>query len=150
VLQAIIDYVEGFRGVFSDGDMEATGLIYLPSSEVTGLFKQINPTGQFYNKVGEQVLNSFTKVEYGGRVWTLVGTPILPKGACYPVLNKKVGNLYFKRGMDFEHTDSNPLKNVEERTAVKVCNYVTLEPWRVHGLKVIYSQAANAGTISQN
>ena len=150
VLRAIIDYVEGFRGVFADGDLEATGAIYLPSSEVSGLLAAISPTGAFYNKVGESVLNSFTKVEYGGRVWTLIGTPFLPKGACYPVLNKKVGNFYTKPEFDFEDVNTNILKNWEERTAVKVMALATLEPWRVNGLKVVYSNAGGAGTVTTN
>jgi len=150
VLQAVIDYVEGFRGIFSDGDLEATGAIYLPSSEVTGLLKTVTPTGAFYNKVGEAVFNSFTKVEYGGRVWTLIGTPFLPKGACYPVLNKKVGNFYTKPEFDFEDVHTDNLKNWEERTAVKVFALATLEPWRIHGLKVVYSNANGAGVVTTN
>lgn len=148
VLKAIIQYTEGFRGVFADGDLEPTGLIYIPSSEVTGLLSLINPTGQFYNKVGETVLNSFTKVEYGGRVWTLVGSPLLTPGACYPIFNKKVGNIYFKKKLDFEHTESYPLKNREERTMVKVWNYASLAPWFVHGMKVVYTNTVGAGAIS--
>ena len=150
VLQAILNYIEGFRGVFSDGDLEATGAIYVPSSETTGLLSQITPTGAFYNKVGEAVLNNFTKIEYGGRIWTLIGTPFLPKGACYPVLNKKVANIYTKPEFDFEHVDTDVLKNYEERTAVKVIAFATLEPWRVNGLKVVYSNAGGAGVVTTN
>lgn len=150
VIQAVIDYCEGFRGIFPDGDIEPTGLIILPSSETTGLFKQVTPVNAFYNKVGEQILNSFTKVEYGGRVWTLMGSPILPKGACYPILNKKVANYYVKPAFDFEHVESHPLKNWEERTAVKVFALAQIEPWRVNALKIVYSNAANAGQFLNN
>jgi hypothetical protein len=150
VLQAIIDYIEGFRGVFRDGDLEATGLIIVPSSETTGLLKRVNPAGTISTKVGETVLNSFTKVEYGGRVWTLLGTPVLPKGACYPVLNKKVANYYTKTSLDFEDVATNKLKNFEERTTVKVIQLAQIEPWRVNALKVVYSQAAGAGVVTQN
>lgn len=150
VIQAVIDYCESFRGIFPDGDLEPTGLIILPSSETTGLFKQVTPVNAFYNKVGEQILNSFTRVEYGGRVWTLMGSPLLPKGACYPVLNKKVANYYVKPTFDFEHVDSWPLKNWEERTAVKVMALAQIEPWRIHALKIVYSNAANAGQVTTN
>lgn len=150
VIQAIIDYVESFRGIFSDGDLEATGLILIPSSETTGLLKTVTPTGQFYTKIGEQIQNSFTRIEYGGRVWTLMGTPFLPKGACYPVLNKKLGNYYVKPTFDFEDVQSDRLKNWEERTAVKVMALATVEPWRVNGLKVVYSNLANAGRVITN
>ncbi len=150
VLQSTINYCESFRGIFPDGDLEPTGLVFVPSSETTGLLGQVSPTGQFYNKVGEMVLNSFTKVEYGGRVWTLVGTPVLPPGACYPVLNKPVANYYVKPEFDFEHVETDVLKNWEERTAVKVMALTQLEPWRIHGLKVVYSNAANAGKVTKN
>lgn len=150
VLQAIIDYCEGFRGVFQDGDLEPTGLILVPSSETSGLLKLVNPVGAFSTKVGEQVINSFTRIEYGGRVWTLLGTPVLPKGACYPILNKKVGNFYTKTSLDFEDTQSHKLKNVEERTTVKVMQLASLEPWRPCGLKVVYSNAASAGQVVTN
>jgi hypothetical protein len=147
-IQAVIDYVEGFRGIFPDGDIEATGLIIMPSSETSSLLKTLNPVGSFYSKVGETVLNSFTKVEYGGRVWTLMGSPLLPKGACYPILNKKVANFYVKPSMDFEVVESFPLKNYEERTAAKVFAMAQIEPWRVNALKVIY--ATTPGAVSPN
>jgi len=150
VLQAIIDYCEGFRGVFRDGDLEPTGLILVPSSETSGLLKRVNPVGTISTKVGETVLNSFTQIEYGGRVWTLLGTPVLPKGACYPILNKKVGNFYVKPSLDFEDVTSHKLKNYEERTTVKVMQLAQIEPWRPNGLKVVYSNAAGAGTVTTN
>ena len=98
--------------------------------------------------MGETVLNSFTKVEYGGRVWTLMGSPLLPKGTCYPIMNKKVANFYVKPSMDFEVTESFALKNYEERTAAKVFAMAQIEPWRVNALKVVYS--ASPGAISPN
>ena len=48
------------RAVLRNSAGEATGAILVPSSETGGLLYQISPTGSFYNKVGESVLNSYT------------------------------------------------------------------------------------------
>jgi hypothetical protein len=149
VIRAIMTYCASWGNIFG-GPLMPTGAILIPSSEVTQITNEIQPTGTFYNEVASQILNSYTMFEYMGVNWTLVGDPTLPPGACYPVLNRKVGQVFHKPSWDEEFVTTDREKNWEEKLAQKVFAAAIWEPWRVNALKVVYSSVAGAGVVTQN
>lgn len=149
VIRAIMNYCNSWGNVWGE-NIQPTGAILIPSSEVGNLAEEIQPTGTFYNQTAEGVLNSYTRFQYMDKTWTLIGDPTLPPGACYPVLNKPLGKIFVKPEFDMEFVESNPQKNWEERSAMKVIAFATYEPMRVNALKVVYSSVANAGVVTTN
>ncbi len=149
VIRAIMKYCDSF-GSLLGGPLRPTGAILVPSSETTDITNEIQPTGQFNNAVASGILNSYTTFAYMGVNWTIIGDPTLPPGACYPVLNRKVGQVFHKTAFDEEFVNTDREKNWEDRSASKVFAAALWEAWRPNAFKVIYSSAVGAGTVTTN
>jgi len=149
VIRAIMKYCDSFGNLLG-GPLRPTGAILVPSSETTDITNEIQPTGTFNNAVAQGLLNSYTTFSYMGVNWTLIGDPTLPPGACYPVLNRKVGQVFHKTCFDQEFVDTFREKNWEEKSAMKVFGAATWENWRPNALKVVYSSVGGAGTVTTN
>jgi hypothetical protein len=149
VIRAIMKYCTSWGKIFGT-PLVPTGAIIMPSSEVTDITNEIQPTGTFNNDVAQGLLNSYATFEYMGVNWTLIGDPTLPPGACYPVLNRKVGQVFHKPSWDEEFVTTDREKNYEEKLAQKVFAAAIWEPWRVNALKVVYSSVAAAGVVTTN
>ena len=149
VIRAIMKYCDSWGNIWGR-PIRPTGAILIPSSETTSISDEIQPTGRFYNEVAQGVLQSYTMFEYMGVRWTLIGDPNLAPGACFPILNGKVGNRYAKPMFDEEFVETDRKKNWETRSAMKVFSLATVETWRVNALKVVYSSEDGAGTVTTN
>jgi hypothetical protein len=137
VIRTILKYCNKWGNIFG-GPVRPTGVIMVPSAEVTDLADEILPTGNTFNSVAQGVLEDYMTFDYMGVRWVLVPDVTLPAGTCYPVLNRKVGDLYTKPAFDEEIVDTNRRKNIESRVQRKVFNFGTPEPWRVFAVKVTY------------
>jgi hypothetical protein len=147
VIRAIMKYCDSWGNIMG---LRPTGAILIPSSETTSLTKEITPTGSFSNEVAGKILQSYTMFSYMGVNWTLIGDPTLPPGACYPVLNKPLGQMFLKPQFDKEFVKSDEENNWETRSMMKGINFSIIEPARVNALKVVYSSVAGAGTVTTN
>jgi hypothetical protein len=139
VVRAILQYCEMWGDIWGT-PIRPTGLILVPSSDVTGLSAEITPTSLIFpNEVAEGVLENYTQFDYMNVRWTLQPDVTLPPGQCYPVLNRPVGEMFLKPSMDEEYVETNRRKNWETRVQMKVINFAIPEPWRVNALRVTYS-----------
>jgi hypothetical protein len=98
--------------------------------------------------VAEGLLQSYTQFDYMGIRWTLVPDVTLPRGVCYPVLNRPVGEVFYKPAFDEEFVNTDRRKNWETRSQQKVIQFAVPEPWRVNALRVTYSSAPGAAVPS--
>jgi hypothetical protein len=115
----------------------------VPSIDCTDLAEEIEPTSLIFpNQVAENVLQNYSQFTYLGIKWTLVPDVTLTQGLCYPVLNRPIGQVYYKPSMDEEIVETNRRKNWETRVQKKVINFTIPEPWRVNALRVVYNESA--------
>lgn len=138
VLREIVRYCESWGNAFPDGPLAPTGVIVVPSKDIADLADEVTPTSTATNAVTEAVQQNFTQVDYLGRRWTLVPNNTLAPGYCYPKLNKPVGRVYLKPGMDQEDVRTFKMENYEERAQMKVVGSYVPESYRVRALKVRY------------
>jgi hypothetical protein len=139
VIRAIIKYCEQWGNIWG-APIRPTGMILVPSSDVTELAQEITPTSLIFpNAVAEGLLQNYTQFDYMGIRWTLVPDVTLAPGVCFPVLNRPVGEMYLKPSMDEEFVETDRKKNWETRSQMKVINFAVPEPWRVNALRVKYS-----------
>ena len=140
VIRAIIKYCEQWGNIWGS-PIRPTGLIMVPSSDVTELSSEITPTSLIFpNAVAEGLLQNYTQFDYMGVRWTLVPDVTLEPGTCFPVLNRPVGEMYLKPSMDWEDVQTDRRKNWETRVQAKVINFAVPEPWRVNALRVQYTK----------
>jgi hypothetical protein len=141
VCKAIVRYCEKWGNIWG-APLRPTGLIHVPSIDVTDLADEITPTSLIFpNALAEGLLQSYTQFTYLGIKWTLVPDVTLASGTCYPVLNRPVGEIYYKPAFDEEFVETDKRNNWETRSARKVLNFAIPEPWRVNALRVKYSAA---------
>ena len=139
VIRAIVKYCERWGNIWGT-PIRPTGLVMVSSLDVTDLAEEITPTSLIFpNALAEGLLQSYTQFDYQNIRWTLVPDVTLPSGVCYPVLNRPVGEVYYKPAFDEEFVETNRKKNWEERSQQKVIQFAVPEPWRVNALRVTYS-----------
>lgn len=138
VIVAAIDYCASFANIFG-GPLDPTGAILIPSSDVSGLARDIKPTTLFFNEVAEGALKDYRIFEYQNKKWVLIPDVTLTPGCCYLPLNRPVGDKITKPSLDWEDIDTNRKKNWETRTSNKTLQYFVPEPSRVNALRVTYS-----------
>jgi hypothetical protein len=144
VIRAIMKYCEQWGNIWGT-PIRPMGMILVPSIDVTDLATEITPTSLLFpNAVAEGLLQNYTQFDYMGIRWTLVPDVTLPSGQCYPVLNRPVGEVFYKPSFDEEFVDTDRRKNWETRSAQKVIQFTIPEPWRVNALRVTYSGAVDA------
>jgi hypothetical protein len=144
VIRAIMKYCEQWGNIWGT-PIRPMGMILVPSIDVTDLATEITPTSLIFpNAVAEGLLQNYTQFDYMGIRWTLVPDVTLPSGQCYPVLNRPVGEVFYKPSFDEEFVDTDRRKNWETRSAQKVIQFTIPEPWRVNALRVTYSGAVDA------
>jgi hypothetical protein len=142
VCRAIVKYCERWGNVWGT-PIRPTGIIMVPSIDCTDLAEEIEPTSLIFpNQVAENVLQNYSQFTYLGIKWTLVPDVTLTQGLCYPVLNRPIGQVYYKPSMDEEIVETNRRKNWETRVQKKVINFTIPEPWRVNALRVVYNESA--------
>ena len=148
VIRTIMAYCEAWGNIWG-APIRPTGLIIVSSADVTQLASEITPTSLIFpNAVAEGLLQSYTQFDYMGIRWTLVPDVTLPKGVCYPVLNRPVGEVFYKPAFDEEFVNTDRRKNWETRSQQKVIQFAVPEPWRVNALRVTYSSAPGAAVPS--
>jgi len=141
VCRTILKYCEAWGNVWG-APIRPTGLIHVASADVTQLASEITPTSIIFpNAVAEGLLQNYTQFVYMGVRWTLVPDVTLPAGVCYPVLNRPVGEVFYKPAFDEEFVETDRRKNWETRSQQKVIQFAVPEPWRVNALRVTYSNA---------
>ena len=141
VLRTILKYCEAWGNVWG-APIRPTGLIHVSSADVTDLAAEITPTSLIFpNAVAEGLMQNYTQFDYMGIRWTLVADVTLPSGVCYPVLNRPVGEVFYKPAFDEEFVETDRRKNWETRSQQKVIQFAVPEPWRVFALRVTYSSA---------
>jgi hypothetical protein len=138
VIRLILKYCAQWGNIFGS-PVRPTGAIFVPSSELLGLAQEVKPTGIVNNPVAEGIMMNYITFDYMGVRWTLIPDVTLPKGRCFPVLNRPVGTMLVKPSMDQEFVESNPRKNWETRAVTKVVNFYTLEPDRVFAMRIAYT-----------
>jgi hypothetical protein len=140
VVRAILKYCESWGNIFG-APLRPTGVILVPSSDSTDLAEEILPTGSTNNSVADGVLSDYTQFDYMKTRWTLVPDVTLAPGVCYPVLNRAIGEAYFKPSMDEEFVETFRKKNLETRSQNKVVGFAIPEPWRPFATRVRYTTA---------
>jgi len=138
VIRAIMQYCNTWGNIFG-GPLKPTGTILVPAIDATDLAFEILPTGNTFNAVAQAVLQDYMQFDYMGYRWTMVPDVTIAQGACYPVLNRKLGDHYTKPSMDEEFVETDRRKNIETRAQMKVHNFAVPEPWRVGAMRVVYS-----------
>ncbi|HVM48382.1 MAG TPA: hypothetical protein VMU04_10160 [Candidatus Acidoferrum sp.] len=139
VFRAILKYCEAWGNIWGT-PIRPTGMILVSSADVTDLASEITPTSLIFpNAVAEGILQNYSQVDYMNVRWTLVPDVTLPSGVCYPVLNRPVGEVYYKPAFDEEFVETDRKRNWEERSSLKVLNFAIPEPWRVNALRVTYA-----------
>lgn len=83
----------------SDGP-KPTGVIKVPSSETTQLAERLDVSSAVSNPVADSIFNNYLSCQYMGKTWTLVPSNRLPKGYCWPVLDRPFGTILTKPSMD--------------------------------------------------
>ncbi len=145
VIRTIMAYCEAWGNVWG-APIRPTGLIMVSSADVTQLSSEIQPTSLIFpNAVAEGLLQNYTQFDYMNIRWVLVPDVTLPAGVCYPVLNRPVGEVFFKPAFDQEFVDTDRRKNWETRSQRKVIQFAIPEPWRVNALRVTYSSSPAEG-----
>lgn len=137
VIRAIIKYCAQWGQALGQ-PLSPTGVILVPSIDITDLATEITPTGSTNNAVADGILKDYRQFDYMGIRWTLVPDVTLASGVCYPVLNMPVGEIYTKPSMDEEWVETNKRKNLETRGATKVIAYSAPEAWRMRTCRVTY------------
>jgi len=142
VCKAIIRYCEKWGNIWG-APLRPTGLILVPSIDATDLADEITPTSLIFpNALAEGLLQNYSQFTYLGVKWTLVPDVTLASGACYPVLNRPVGEVYYKPAFDDEFVETDRRNNWESRSAQKVLNFAIPEPWRVNALRITYKASS--------
>lgn len=136
-IEAIIKYCDSWGNLFG-APVRPTGAILIPASESTGLVSEFSPTGLTSNAVADGVLANYTQFSYMNVNWTLIPDVTLGLGKAYVVLNRPVGEVYYKPSFDREDVKTNVRENWERRATMKVINFATPEPWRPFVLQVVY------------
>jgi hypothetical protein len=99
ILSGIINYETSWgRGTFQDGDLRATGEIFITSNEVGPLFDELDIT-QPLSDTGEKIVQSGDfAVRVGNRTFQFIpiATTQMTAGKVYPKWNKPAGILYTK------------------------------------------------------
>lgn len=144
VMIAVRKYCDQWANIFSDGPLSPTGVILVSSSETTQLLEGVNPFGTKINTVGEAVLDNYLAISYANTNWVLVPDVTLAPKVCYPVLNKKLGKVYYKPSQDMEFVlPESPAErfrlNKESRYQHKVIGLAHAEPKRVNVIRVRYT-----------
>ncbi len=137
VIEAIMEYCEKWGNIFN-GPVRPTGVIYIPSCDATALVKTIRPTGTTRNAVADAVLKNYSTFEYMGVNWMIIPDVTLLPGVCYPVLNRPIGKIWYKPGLDREFLDKNERENWERRALQKVLGMAIPQAWRPFGVRVTY------------
>lgn len=124
---AIIDYCNRWVGTDPDFELQPTGRILVPASEIYGIGQTVVPTSARASEVVERIIKAgWTRVEYLGKDWSLVPSNVIPLGTCYPEFNKKPGRFFQKPSLDEEKVINTPEldeKNEEERYMRKVVGF---------------------------
>ena len=139
VFKLIKDYCDKFTGVVPGG-IRPTGVVLVPSKDISNLADEITPSTDVKNDVAAAVLANYTNFDYMGIRWVLLPDPTLAPGYVYPVLNAPVAKVYYKRGMDRTLTEQLP--GFKERQMMeKVIGFATLKPWCIRACRVKYRTA---------
>lgn len=143
VIEKIMEYCEAWADIFGS-PIRPTGAILVPSGDATNMSAEIKPTGLTNNSVADAVLADYSQFSYMKTNWTIIPDATLSPGVCYPVLNRPVGQVYYKPSMDadLQVVETDKKKNWEERAMGKVFGLAVPEPWRVFGCRVRYRTAS--------
>ena len=133
----IVRYCEGFADIFG-APIRPTGVILVPSVDAADLADEIVPTGSTNNAIADGILANYSQFSYMKVNWTIVPDATIASGYCYPVLNRPVGEIYFKPSMDEEFVTTDQKKHWESRVQNKVVGFSIPEPWRVFACRVHY------------
>lgn len=136
-------YCDQWANAFPDGPLSPTGVVLIASSDTTNWLEKVNPFGAKVNSLGEGVLENYLAISYGNTNWILVPDVTLAPNIIYPVLNKKLGKVYFKPSMDREFLiPSDPAErirlNKEGRYQKKVIGMAHAASKRVNVCRVRY------------
>lgn len=100
ILNAVIKYETSWgRGTFPDGDLMATGEIFISANELADLFSELSIASQTSN-VGNEIMKAGEfSVTYLGRNWKFIplATTQMTAKKVYPRWNKKVGVVFHKK-----------------------------------------------------
>lgn len=144
-LDAILMYCAAWgTNCFSDGPINPSA-IYIPSSDLLGMLKQITLTS-FGNAAVNEIFENGYLVNYGGKQFVLVGDTTLDpdNGRAYMKSNKAIGKFFTKTSMDKVIVTPNEKQNKESISEVKVIGNATVEPWRVNVAAIQYRTAKAA------
>jgi hypothetical protein len=143
-LQEICRYADGFAGMWPDGDLQPTGEILVPASDVFAVLLDLSLISTSQNQPSETEFNrqvnqrGYGTLHYNGITWKFIKDNTIASGACYPIFNKKIGNLYLKPSMDEEFTNYDAEKHYEWRMQSKVLGLAIINQWRMNAAKFTY------------
>lgn len=127
VMDAALDYCARYNGSNvrdneGAGPLMPTGEIIVRADEAREIEDGITVTGNKGTPVSEQILERgwMDLGSYKGVDVKLIPCSTISSKKCYPVLNRPVGNLYFKPSMDDVDEEVEKLKNLAHRQEKKV------------------------------
>lgn len=140
VLQEIIQYCAQWGNVFSDGALMPTGEILVPSIDLADIMFAMAPVANTTtNDLQKQVLNNgYFGLNFGGVNWKFTPDVTIVTGTCFPKLNKLAGSVFLKPDLDQEFTDTDNVKNWEDRWQRKVFGTNIIDQYRMNMLRLKY------------
>lgn len=142
VFDAAIAYQTQWGGVFG-GDMDFTGEIFLSSLDVASIGANLALEGAQKSNVAEDIQqNGFSRINYQGRIFTLIGRPELEPGACYLPFRKKTGVMLLMPSLDAQDVKRNVRENWESRAQGRRMGFYFPQHHRPFALKITFRTAS--------
>lgn len=138
VMREVVHYCSQWGNIWSDGPLAPTGIIMVPSKDAAQIGTDIDPYTVESNRVTDNILSQYMQIDYLGYRWTIVPDVTIPPNVCYPILNKPIGEIFFKPSMDTMPVRTDEMKNWEERAATKVYGMYIPAHWRMRACSVRY------------
>lgn len=119
-LNQIIKYCTQFGNIFG-GPLAPTGALIVPSIHASAITESVNPTTAQSNAFTEAIITAgYQTFPHGGYQWVVMPDVTLAPKKLYPVLNRPVGQIFYKPGLDIQSDVATDAPTRRKRSFQKV------------------------------